>query len=43
MANENQAGTKMSPDWHTLSSHEVLANLGVAENGLSSSEAKKRL
>jgi Ca2+-transporting ATPase len=35
-ADENQR-------WHTLSSHEVLQRLGVAEHGLDSEEVKKRL
>lgn len=30
-------------NWHTLSSREVLQNLGVAENGLTSAEAQSRL
>ncbi len=31
------------PEWHTLSSLDVLRRLNVAENGLSSAEAQKRL
>ena len=29
--------------WHTLSSRDVLQHLGVAENGLTTEEAQKRL
>ena len=35
--------TDETPHWHTLSSKEVLARLGVAEHGLSAVEVKKRI
>jgi Ca2+-transporting ATPase len=43
MANQIQTSPEEQQDWHTLSSHEVLTSLNVAENGLSTEEAKKRL
>ncbi len=43
MMNEVQNNPLELQDWHTLSSHEVLTNLGVAENGLSETEVKNRL
>jgi Ca2+-transporting ATPase len=43
MSNEQVARPEESPNWHTLSSNEVLKHLGVAENGLTSDEAKKRI
>ncbi len=42
MTKQSQANPEKLQNWHTLSSHQVLTNLGVAENGLSSEEAKKR-
>jgi Ca2+-transporting ATPase len=39
-----QTGTPAeTPSWHTLSPHDVLKQLNVAENGLSNAEAKKRV
>ena len=43
MLNQVQNNPLESQNWHTLASHEVLANLGVAENGLGEAEAKERL
>ncbi|HEY3313539.1 MAG TPA: cation-translocating P-type ATPase [Anaerolineales bacterium] len=43
MANQNPAEKEELQHWHTLSSHEVLKTLNVAENGLTSDEAKRRL
>jgi Ca2+-transporting ATPase len=37
------AGKEQTQNWHTLSSHEVLQQLGVAENGLTIEESQKRL
>jgi P-type Ca2+ transporter type 2C len=37
------AGQEKAQNWHTLSSHEVLQQLDVAEDGLTSEEAKKRI
>ncbi|MEI7848319.1 MAG: HAD-IC family P-type ATPase, partial [Chloroflexota bacterium] len=43
MANTNPPEQQEQQNWHTLSSHQVLTSLEVAENGLSDAEAKKRL
>jgi len=42
MLDQKVADRQDAPNWHTLSSHQVLTDLGVAENGLSSAEAKAR-
>ncbi len=43
MSNEQSARQEEFQNWHTLSSKDVLQHLGVAENGLTSDEAKKRV
>ena len=43
MLDQKVADRQDAPNWHTLSSHQVLTDLGVAENGLSSAEAQARV
>ncbi len=43
MSNQQSMSKEDAQTWHTLSPQEVLKRLGVAENGLTSAEAQKRL
>ena len=43
MPNQKPVEQEETQNWHTLSSREVLQDLGVAANGLSAEEAQKRL
>ena len=42
MANEKDVRVVELPTWHSLSSNEVLDNLGISRNGLTTSEARQR-
>ncbi len=42
MSDQQNSAASQTPAWHTLSPTDVLKELGVAENGLASGEAKNR-
>jgi len=42
MPEQNKPVMEEAQNWHTLSRHEVLDSLGVAQNGLTNEEVKKR-
>jgi Ca2+-transporting ATPase len=43
MPTERPAGHEQSQNWHTLSPHDVMQQLGVASDGLTTEEVQKRL